>query len=68
MCDSSVYNCSSLLVDQLGAWFALNVTGKVRRLVWGDSAGIIFGVINVLFILKCGINQYSLKWTMSSMT
>ena len=33
----------------------LILPGKVRRLVWGDSVGIMFGVINVPFILKCGI-------------
>lgn len=31
---------------------------KTRRLVWGDSSGIILGVINVHFVLKCGITTY----------
>lgn len=41
LCDSSVHNCS-LLVDQLGVWFALNVTREGMPSRLGRQCGDYF--------------------------
>lgn len=59
MCDSQFMTAPRCQWISWACSPLLMLPGKVRRLVWGDNAGIILGVINVYFILKRGIATYS---------